>query len=145
MTHPDPRQNPSSGGLGPTTPPGAGGESAAPPGPHQPASGPPGYQAPPYYAYQPPPGTNSYAVAAMIVSLAALLVCPLIGALGIYLGNRARKEIAQTGEQGDGMALAGIIVGWIGVGLSILSLLLVGAYFLFMIGFMASFATVNVG
>ncbi len=83
----------------------------------------------PAYSYHHPPRTNSYAVASMIVSLVGLLVCPLIGAIGIYLGNRARAEVSKTGEQGDGMALAGIIVGWIGVALTVFIALLIVGWF----------------
>jgi hypothetical protein len=69
------------------------------------------------------------AIAAMVVSLASLLTCPLIGAVGVYLGRRSRAEIARTGEEGDGMAQAGIIVGWIAIGMSILYLCFFGAFF----------------
>lgn len=79
-----------------------------------------GYPPPGPYGYQPPRRTNSMAVAAMVVSLAALVTCPLVGAVGIYLGNRARQQIRSTGEDGDGMAQAGVIVGWIGLGLTLL-------------------------
>jgi hypothetical protein len=69
------------------------------------------------------------AIAALAVSLVSLFTCPLVGAVGIYLGNRARDEIRTTGEEGDGMAQAGVIVGWIAIGLSILSLcLLIGIF-----------------
>lgn len=85
-----------------------------------PGAPPPPYPPPPYHPYLPPRPTNGMALAAMIVSLASMFTCPLVGAVGIYLGNRARGQIAMTGEQGDGMAQAGIIVGWIAIGLSIL-------------------------
>lgn len=102
---------------------------------------PPPYQPHPHhfppYGYQ-PPRTNSNAVAAMIVSIASLFVCPIIGCVGIYLGSRARREISQTGEQGDGMALAGVIVGWIAVGLGVLSVLLVVVWLVFVVGMAAS-------
>ena len=32
----------------------------------------------------------------------------------------ARSQIRRTGEQGAGMALAGLILGWIGVGFMVL-------------------------
>jgi hypothetical protein len=35
------------------------------------------------------------------------------------LGHVARKQIRERGQQGDGMALAGIIVGWILTGLMV--------------------------
>jgi hypothetical protein len=49
----------------------------------------------------------------------AALVCAVIGLgpIGAILGHVARKQIRETGEQGDGMALAGIIVGWITTGI----------------------------
>jgi hypothetical protein len=51
-------------------------------------------------------------------------VCALAGLavgisapVGAILGHIARKQIRERGEQGDGMALAGIIVGWILTGI----------------------------
>lgn len=62
--------------------------------------------------------TNSLAIASLVCSLAGLLI--LISApVGAILGHIARKQIAESGEQGDGMALAGIIVGWVLTGLGI--------------------------
>ncbi len=42
---------------------------------------------------------------------------PIIGSIAaIILGYSARKEIARTpGLEGDGLAAAGIILGWIGL------------------------------
>jgi hypothetical protein len=34
----------------------------------------------------------------------------------LVLGYIARKQIKQRGESGDGLAVAGIVLGWIGVG-----------------------------
>jgi hypothetical protein len=55
----------------------------------------------------------------MVTSLvgAATLFCwglgGLAGLVGAILGHVARRKIRRSGEAGDGMALAGIIVGWI--------------------------------
>lgn len=70
--------------------------------------------------YSPPRRTNGTAIAALVVSVASLVTCPLVGAVGIYLGNRAQQEIAARGEDGEGMARAGIIVGWVALGLTLL-------------------------
>jgi hypothetical protein len=73
----------------------------------------PGYGQPPvqYVVARP---TNGLAIAA--------LICALVGLapVGAILGHVARRQIKQTGEQGDGMALAGIIVGWILTGVGII-------------------------
>ncbi|WBB82306.1 DUF4190 domain-containing protein [Micromonospora sp. WMMD882] len=50
---------------------------------------------------------NTYAILALVFGV---MVFP---PLGIYFGNRARREIAQTGERGGELATAGIVVGWI--------------------------------
>jgi len=77
----------------------------------QPSWGPPpGY--PPYPAYGPPP-TNPMAIAALVC---AITIAPV----GLGLGIAARKQIRRTGEQGDGLALAGIIIGGIVTGIWVL-------------------------
>jgi len=66
----------------------------------------------------------------MIASIAgAIWILPFIGSLaGAIMGHIALKQIAQTGEKGRGMALAGVIVGWVGLGLLVLAVI---AFFLF--------------
>ncbi|MEV0395460.1 DUF4190 domain-containing protein [Polymorphospora rubra] len=92
--------------------------------------------------FPPPRPTNTTAVTALVVALVSLATCPLIGGVAVYLGNRARTEIRSTGEQGDGLALAGVIVGWCAIGISALILLFMVAYFgFFAIMFGAMFAT----
>lgn len=69
------------------------------------------------------------AIAAMVVSLASLVSCQLIGAVGIYLGYKAREQIRATGEDGEGFAQAGIIVGWVAIGLTVvIACLVVGTF-----------------
>jgi hypothetical protein len=62
------------------------------------------------------------AVASLVLSLVGLCV-GITAILGIIFGFIARNQIKQTGEQGDGLALAGIIVGSIVVALGILYIL----------------------
>lgn len=127
-------------------PPGGGPPSQPPPPPGgYPAPQPQGYpppaypppQAPQPYGY-PPPGyppagygppqaqqpNNGYAVAALILSIVGVLfILPVIGPiLGIVFGNTAKKQISQSQgrEGGENMAQAGIILGWVGIGLNIL-------------------------
>ena len=73
---------------------------------------PPGYGYPPPYPVYGPP-TNPMAIAALVC---ALTIAPV----GLGLGIAARKQIRRTGEQGDGLALAGIIIGGIVTGIWVL-------------------------
>jgi hypothetical protein len=74
--------------------------------------------------------TNGLAIAALVCSLAGFLIA-ISFPVGAIMGHIARRQIQQTGEQGDGMALAAIIVGWIGTGLLVLCC---GGYLLFIVG-----------
>lgn len=72
------------------------------------------YQPPPYHGYPPPTrGTNTMAILALVF---AFVFAPA----AIVLGHIARKQIQQTGEEGDGLALAGLIIGYIFTGLTLL-------------------------
>jgi hypothetical protein len=83
-----------------------------PPGP----MGYPGYQGyPGYPGYPMPPqaGTNSLAITALVCSILGLV--PLCGFLfsiaGIVAGAVSINQIKRTRERGNGLAIAGIIVG----------------------------------
>ncbi|RPI53071.1 MAG: DUF4190 domain-containing protein [Chloroflexi bacterium] len=69
------------------------------------------------------------AVASLLLGIGGLTIVPLLGSiLAIILGYMARKDIRQRpGETtGEGLATAGIVLGWIAVGLAVLGLLLFG-------------------
>lgn len=85
-----------------------------------------GYGQPPQYGYGLVRTTNSKATAALWTGIGSLLLtlcCGLgiLGVLPIVLGVKARSEIRSAGGQqdGDGMALAGIITGTCALVLSI--------------------------
>lgn len=129
---PDPSAQPPGGWPDPYPPP-SGAAPGSPPGevPTQPAypaaaygapSAPPGYGYP-AYPYPVAPPTNGMAIASLVCSLAGLAV-GLSAPVGAILGHIARRQIRERGEGGDGMALAGIIVGWVLTG--ILALCCVG-------------------
>lgn len=103
----------------------------------------------PYGAY-PPPGygpypyvylqrrTNGMAIGAMVTALAgAVMLCfygvpaLILGPLGAILGHVARRKIRESGEEGDGMALTGIIVGWIATALGLLIIAAIVALIVF--------------
>jgi hypothetical protein len=90
---------------------------------------------PPYGTFQGTPQTNGMAIASLVCSILGMFTCGLTGIVGAILGHVARKQIAERGEGGDGMALAGIIIGWIVFGLSALG----GIVYVFLI--IAAFST----
>jgi hypothetical protein len=95
--------------------------------PYQPYEAPMGYAAPGQMPYPPPYGygyplprqTEGMAIAALAVSCAGVLgMCTygiggILGLVGAILGHVARRRIQRNGTDGAGLALAGIIVGWI--------------------------------
>lgn len=101
---------------------------APPPGPGYPTPG-YGYGAPYGYLGQYPasPGTDGLAIASLVLScLATVSLCAWgigglpFGITGAILGHVAKRRIRTSRASGDGLALAGIIVGWTAVGLGLL-------------------------
>ena len=89
-------------------------------------SPPPGQQYyPPYQPYPPAPPTNGLAIAALVSGIAQF-ACGVTFIPAIICGHLARRQIRRTGEQGDGMALAGLILGYLGGVLFIALVLLIG-------------------
>jgi hypothetical protein len=81
----------------------------------QPPYGQPAYQQPygqgyPQQGYYPAAQPSGKAIASLVLSLFG------ISLIGLILGYNARTEIRNSQGRigGDGMALAGIIIGWIG-------------------------------
>jgi hypothetical protein len=64
--------------------------------------------------------TNSLAITSLICGIAQFMFGPLATIPAVVCGHMARSQIRRTGEQGAGMALAGLILGWIGVGFTVL-------------------------
>lgn len=63
--------------------------------------------------YAPPASrTNTLAIVALVLSLVGFTSC-ITAPIGAIMGHVARRQIRETGEQGEGMAKAAIIVGWI--------------------------------
>jgi hypothetical protein len=95
---------------------------AYPPGPYQPGAYPPGAYAPGYppAEWAPPRPTNGMAVASLALGITWLWWIGSV--LALVFGYLARRQIAERGESGAGLATAGIVLGWIGVGLLALTL-----------------------
>jgi hypothetical protein len=59
-----------------------------------------------------PARTNGLAMASLACGLAQFVFGPLATIPAIVLGHMARSQIKRTGEQGAGLALAGLVLGW---------------------------------
>ncbi|WP_425841654.1 DUF4190 domain-containing protein [Microbacterium sp. PA5] len=114
-------------------PPPAYGAGAQPPATGYPAGAyapPAGYAAPYGYAG---PRTNPLAITSMVSSivgfaLAWTWVLALGVIVGVITGHIALSQIARTHEKGRGMALAGVIVGWVGIGIGLLIAVVIGLF-----------------
>jgi hypothetical protein len=73
--------------------------------------------------------TNVLAVASLACGVGQFMFGPLGTIPAIVLGHMARREIKRTGEQGSGLALAGLLLGWGAVilGVALITILLVVA------------------
>ncbi|MCB9442192.1 MAG: DUF4190 domain-containing protein [Mycolicibacterium sp.] len=93
------------------------------PAPSYPAPSYPGsYGAPapyvdPYNPYGAPPsrGTNGMALASLICGVSGFATCGVSAVVGLILGIIGMNQIKRTGEDGNGMALTGIILGGLAV------------------------------
>jgi uncharacterized protein DUF4190/uncharacterized protein DUF1707 len=60
---------------------------------------------------------NSLAVASLVCGLAELPTLGLTALPAVVLGIRARQQIRETGQRGEGLAVAGLVLGWIAISL----------------------------
>ncbi|MFT4219529.1 MAG: DUF4190 domain-containing protein [Microbacterium sp.] len=82
--------------------------------------------APGYAGYPTAPKTNTLAIVSLVSSLAGLFVVPVIGQIvGIITGHMSLSRLKTSGENGRGLALAGTIIGWVGLVLAIIGIILV--------------------
>lgn len=78
-----------------------------------------------------PKQDSSLAIASLICGLVGWTFIPVLGAIAaVILGHMAKKEIRDSGGRlsGDGMALAGLILGYVQIGLVILATICVLAF-----------------
>uniref|UniRef100_UPI0013E3F01B DUF4190 domain-containing protein n=1 Tax=Microbacterium sp. CPCC 204701 TaxID=2493084 RepID=UPI0013E3F01B len=74
------------------------------------------------YGYGAQPKTNVLAIVSLVASIVGFIgLLPIIGSIGaIITGHISLNQIKTNGENGRGMALAGTIVGYVGLGLWII-------------------------
>jgi hypothetical protein len=87
--------------------------------------------------YSPMLPSSTMVIVSLIAGIAGFSFLPLIGSIvALITGYAARKETRAVppAAAGDGMATAGIVMGWIGVGLAVISACCFVLYFVFVIG-----------
>ena len=70
----------------------------------------------PVPAYQPPPsGTNSMAIAAMVLGVAEFFTAGLTAIPAVICGHIARRQMKLTSQSGDGLATSGLVLGYMAI------------------------------
>ena len=83
------------------------------------------------------PPTSTLAIISLVAGILGFTVLPIIGSIAaILMGYAARKETRTVPPlaSGDGLATVGIVMGWIQVGLTVVGICCVAAYFVFIVG-----------
>ena len=85
------------------------------------------YQAGSYQPVGPVPPTNGLAIGSMVCGFAGIVTFGFAAIPAVILGHIARSQIKQTGEPGDGMAVTGLVLGYMGIlGLLFMILIIAG-------------------
>jgi hypothetical protein len=75
-----------------------------------------------------PKKDSGLAIASLVCGIAAWIIFPIVAAIAaVITGHLAKKEIRESGGTmgGDGMALAGLLMGYIQLGLFVLGIIIV--------------------
>ena len=93
---------------------------------------PPVPSAPPPEQAAPAPATSTLAVVSLIAGIVSWILMPfLAGLVAIACGHMARGEIRRGNGtlEGDGLAVAGLVLGWINVVLCVLTVAAIVLFF----------------
>jgi hypothetical protein len=87
----------------------------------------------------PPAKAGGNAVTALVLGVAGFFCCNLVGPVAWYMGHQERKAIRAglSSPAGDGMALAGMILGIIDTILLVVSVLFIVLWILVSVGMLA--------
>ncbi|NLU66953.1 DUF1707 and DUF4190 domain-containing protein [Streptomyces sp. HNM0574] len=78
------------------------------------------------YSAPPPPARpyNSASVASLVLAIGSPFTCGVTSLPAVILGHKARGDIRRSGDQGDGLAIAGLALGYSAIGVVLLFFLL---------------------
>jgi hypothetical protein len=83
---------------------------------------------PGYYPVPVVPPSNGLAIGALVCGIAEFFTLGVAAIPAVILGHAARAQIRRTGERGDGMALTGLILGYLAIGGWALIIILLAAH-----------------
>ena len=71
--------------------------------------------------------TSGKAIASLVLGIGGFVIFPVVlSILAIVFGRSAKREIAERpGLGGAGLATAGIVLGWVGVALTVVAVLFI--------------------
>jgi hypothetical protein len=76
--------------------------------------------------------TSSLAIISLVSGILGWTLVPWLGSLvAIITGHMARAEIRRNPDtmEGDGIAVAGLVLGWLSIGLTVLAIFVVILFF----------------
>jgi hypothetical protein len=85
-----------------------------------------------YPSYQPAPQNSTLAIISLIASICGFTIFPFFGSIvAVITGHMAKNEIRRSNGTlgGDGAATWGLVLGYIGVGLSVVGLCIFAVLF----------------
>ena len=94
--------------------------------------------------YEPPAPvlpTSGLALASLVSGILGFTMLPVVGGIiAIITGYLSRKETRSTppAASGDGLATAGIVMGWVQIGLMVIGLCCLAAYLVLVLGIFRS-------
>ena len=98
--------------------------------------------APPPYAPQASRAYNPWAIVSISFAASTVIGSWCFGGLiAVITGHVARSQIKRSGEAGGNLALVGLIVGYVAIGLTFLFIAVYIAFFVFVFAFAATHST----
>ncbi|MBI5353354.1 MAG: DUF4190 domain-containing protein [Chloroflexi bacterium] len=85
--------------------------------------------------------TSTLAIISLIAGILGFTGLPILASIiAIWTGYAARNETRSIPPRasGDGMATAGIVMGWIQIGLAVIGICCFIAYFVFVVGLVST-------
>lgn len=98
----------------------------------------------PVYTAAPSRPYNPWAIVSVSFAASTVIGSWCFGGLiAVITGHVARQQIKRTGEAGGNLALVGLIVGYVSIGLTFVLIAAYIAFFVFIFAFAATHATIT--